>query len=57
MEILANFPDKNSAQMVDLKKKMNEAITLGETCKQKRDSNPECNFKHVYLQNFDSIGK
>jgi hypothetical protein len=34
-----------------------DAITLGETCKKKRDTDPSCNFKLVYLSNFDSIGK
>ena len=53
MEIMSYHPDKNTPQMLDLKKKTTDAITLGETCKTKRDSNPECNFKLVHLSGYD----
>jgi hypothetical protein len=50
MEIMAMLPDKTSPEMIDLKKKTTDAITLGETCKQKRDSDPKTfNFKEAYL--------
>lgn len=39
------FPDKNHASAIDMKKKLEDAIKLGETIKQKRDADPSCNFR------------
>ena len=57
LDIIKMLPDKNSPEIAELSKKASDAITLGETCKQKRDSNPKVyNFKEAYLQRFDPIG-
>jgi len=45
--------DKDSPQMTELKKQTDAAITLGETCKAKRESDPTCNFKAEFLKNYD----